>query len=207
MPVTAFLFIVAIHLLAAMSPGPSFVVCLRVAVRDGFATAIALAAGFGLGAALWATAALAGIAVLFELVPALYAAFKLAGAAFLIWIAIKLWRQAPTPMDLHAEKGDHAARLTTYQAMRFGFLTFATNPKPAVFFGAVFVGLVPPGTPMPWLLAIVAAVFVNETLWYILVARVFSLPRARTAYIRLKSGIDRCFAGFLTFFGLKIALG
>ncbi len=35
MILTVFLSIVAIHLAAAMSPGPSFVVCLRVAARDG----------------------------------------------------------------------------------------------------------------------------------------------------------------------------
>ncbi|WP_375691224.1 LysE family translocator [Pseudooceanicola sp. LIPI14-2-Ac024] len=204
MTLAAFLSIVAIHLAAAISPGPSFVVCLRIAARDGFRTAAALALGFGLGAALWATAAMAGLALLFQLVPALFTALKLIGAAFLIWIAISMWRHAGDPLEM-PEDGTPA--LTRARAFRLGFLTFATNPKTAVFFGAVFVGLVPPGTPLPWLAAIVAAIFVNETLWYLLVARLFSTERARAGYSRLKSAVDRGFAGLLTLFGLRIALG
>ena len=204
MTTAAFLSIVAIHILAAMSPGPSFVVCLRTAAQEGFRTAAALAFGFGLGAALWAVAALAGLALLFELVPALFAALKLVGAGFLIWIAWNMWRHATDPLDLDIAG---PARMSLPRAFRFGFLTFATNPKPAVFFGAVFVGLVPPGTPLPWLAAIVAAVFVNEVLWYLIVARLFSTLAARTGYQRLKSVIDRGFAGLLTLFGARIALG
>ncbi|MDF1855437.1 LysE family transporter [Pseudooceanicola sp.] len=204
MTLAAFLSIIAIHLLAAISPGPSFVVCLRIAAQEGFRTAAALALGFGLGAALWATAALAGLALLFELVPALFTALKLVGAAFLIWIAIQMWRHASAPLELDLAATE---RMTRSRAFRFGFLTFATNPKPAVFFGAVFVGLVPPGTPLPWLIAIVAAVFVNEVLWYLLVARLFSTGKARAGYARVKTAVDRSFAGLLTLFGLKIALG
>lgn len=200
----AFLSIVAIHLLAAMSPGPSFVVCLRVAARDGFRTAVALALGFGLGAALWATAALAGLALLFQVVPALFTALKLIGAAFLIWIAISMWRHAGDPFETPEAQ---TAPMSFATAFRFGLVTFATNPKTAVFFGAIFAGLVPPGTSLPWLVAVIAAIFLNETLWYILVARLFSTARARAGYIRLKSAVDRGFAGLLTLFGLKIALG
>lgn len=204
MTAAAFLSIAAIHLAAAISPGPSFVVCLRVAAQEGFRTAAALALGFGLGAALWATAALAGLALLFELVPALFAVLKLVGAAFLVWIAWQMWRHARTPLDLDMPPTE---RMSLPRAFRFGLVTFATNPKTAVFFGAVFAGLVPPGTPLPWLAAIVAAIFVNETLWYLLVARAFSTARARAGYVRLKAATDRAFAGLLTFFGLRIALG
>ena len=95
--------------------------------------------------------------------------------------------------------------MTTWQAIRYGFLTFASNPKPAVFFGAVFVGMVPVDTPLTWRIAILAAVFLNETLWYILVARLFSLAPARKVYLGLKTTIDRIFSGFLVLLGLKIA--
>ena len=203
MTAAAFVTIVLIHLAAAISPGPSFIVSVRVAASEGFKTAVALAFGFGMGALLWATAAMAGLAILFEIVPSLFIGMKLIGAAFLMWIAYQMWRHASQPMDMTAasEKPRSA-----WAAFWFGFLTFATNPKPAIFFGAVFVGLVPADTPLPWRLAILGAVFANETLWYITVARVFSHARARTAYIRLKSSVDRVFGGFLALLGLKIAL-
>ncbi|MCB5198239.1 LysE family translocator [Loktanella sp. TSTF-M6] len=203
MTFAAFASVVLIHLAAAISPGPSFVVALRVAASDGFRVACALALGFGLGALLWAGAAMAGLALVFELMPTLFLALKLVGAAFLFFIAVMMWRHARNPLPAP----DSAARpRTAGSAIRFGFLTFASNPKPAVFFGAVFVGLVPADTAQAWKLAILAAVFANETLWYILVARLFSLPRPRAAYARAKTWIDRAFGGFLALLGLKIAL-
>ena len=199
----AFVSIVLIHLAAAMSPGPSFVVSVRTAACDGFWVATGLALGFGLGAVLWAFAAMAGLAVLFELVPVLFTTLKLIGAAFLLFIAYMMWKHASAPLE---QPENTAAPRTIGVAIRFGFLTFATNPKPAIFFGAVFVGLVPADTPLIWRAAILAAVFVNETMWYILVARIFSLPKARAGYIRLKATIDRAFGTLIALFGLKIAL-
>ncbi|SFR04109.1 LysE family translocator [Poseidonocella sedimentorum] len=202
MTLAAFATVALIHLLAAISPGPSFVVSVRTAIAEGFPTATALALGFGIGAAVWAAAALAGLALLFELVPALYLSLKLVGAAFLLYIAVSMWRHAPKPLpaaDARPPRG-------TLAAMRLGILTFITNPKAAIFFGAIFVGLVPAGTSLPWLAALVAIVFFNETLWYIVVARVFSLPRARAAYGRAKSWIDRSLGTLLAAFGLKVAL-
>ena len=202
MEIAAFASIVLIHLAAAISPGPSFVVALRVAANDGFGAAVALAFGFGLGAVIWAVAAMAGLAVLFEIMPVLFTSLKLIGAAFLLFVAFMMWRHAHEPMP---DAAVHVPR-SNWNAFRFGFATFATNPKPAIFFGAVFVGLVPVDTPLIWRAAIVGAIFLNETLWYILVARVFSLPKARATYVRLKATIDRCFGTLIALFGLKIAL-
>ncbi len=198
----AFLSVVAIHLLAAMSPGPSFVVAVRTAASDGFKVACALAVGFGLGAVLWATAAMAGLALVFEIMPQLFVAMKLVGAAFLIFIALMMWRHAKDPLE--TVEGARPRSITS--AMRFGFLTFATNPKTAVFFGAVFVGLVPGDVSWGWRLALLAAIFLNETLWYVAVARIFSMPRARAGYIRLKTHVDRFFGSLIAAFGAKIAL-
>jgi threonine/homoserine/homoserine lactone efflux protein len=57
-----------------------------------------------------------------------------------------------------------------------------------------------------WKAAILLAVLLNETLWYLIVARVFSLPRPRAAYSRAKAWIDRGFGTLLALLGLKIAL-
>ncbi len=202
MTIAAFLSIVAIHLAAAISPGPSFVISLRIAATEGFAVACALALGFGIGAVLWATAAMAGISLLFAVVPVLFTTLKLVGAAFLLFVAFTMWRHAADPVQ--AAPVDQKPR-SLAAAVRFGFLTFATNPKPAIFFAAIFAGLVPVETPLFWKAMILLAVFTNETLWYIIVARVFSLPRAQHAYTQAKTWIDRAFGTLIALFGLKIA--
>jgi threonine/homoserine/homoserine lactone efflux protein len=200
----AFLSIALIHLLAAISPGPSFVMAVRVAASDGLRAALGVAAGLGLGAVIWALAALFGLHLVFELAPTLLLAFKLAGAAFLVWIAIQTWRHAREPLPA---AGDGATARGFGGGRSLGLLTHLANPKPAIFFGAVFVGLVPPGSSPLAHTALLLVILIDETLWYALVARVFSLGHARAAYGRAKVTVDRVFGGLIAAFGLKIALG
>ena len=70
----------------------------------------------------------------------------------------------------------------------------------------MFIGLVPADTPL-WVRALLVLVIVlNEALWYVTVARVFSLPKARAGYTRVKTWVDRCFGTLIAGFGAKIAL-
>lgn len=203
MTLAAFLTIALLHLFAAISPGPSFVVAIRTAAAEGLRPALGLAIGFGAGAVIWACAALAGLALLFQIVPALFTALKVLGGLFLIFIAVQTWRHARSPLP---EVEADALPTSTGAAVLKGLAVQLANPKPAIFFGAVFVGLVPPDTPLPVLALLMAVIFVDETLWYALVARLFSLPRPRALYARLKSGVDRTFGVLLAGLGIRIAL-
>ncbi|SHI88970.1 Threonine/homoserine/homoserine lactone efflux protein [Shimia gijangensis] len=176
---------------------------VRVAASDGFRAAAGLALGFGLGAAFWAAAAITGLALVFQLLPSLLLVLKIAGTGFLFWIALRMWRQASQPI---VTTDDSRESMGFVASLRLGVFTAASNAKTAVFFGAIFAGLIPQDTSALWMCAIVSAVFVNETVWYVFVARAFSLPGARAGYIRLKSTIDRAFGGLIALFELKIAL-
>ncbi|MBM9595773.1 LysE family translocator [Roseitranquillus sediminis] len=201
MSAAAFASIAFLHLLAAMSPGPSFVVSVRTAASQGFRAATGLAVGLGLGALVWAGAALTGLALLFEIAPWLLTAMKVLGGLFLVWIAVATWRHAAEPMP----DADVAVPRSVASAVRLGLMTQLANPKPAIFFGAVFVGLVPADANLAAVALLLAVIFADETLWYILVARVFSLQRARAAYARAKGLVDRAFGGLIAAFGIKIA--
>lgn len=192
----------ALSLMAAASPGPAVLMTARVGVTEGMRTGIWLAVGIGLGALFWAGSALFGLSLLFKTAPALLLALKVLGGLYLVWIAIGLWRHADEPMV----EGEIAATpRSALSALRLGISTQLANPKPAVFFGAVFLGTVPAGTPL-WVVGLLLlAVFLNEAGCNILVARLFSLPAARRGYLRLKSRIDRTFGVMLGLLGLKIA--
>ena len=203
MTLAAFLTVAAVHLLAAISPGPSFVLSVKTAAAEGLRPAVGLAVGFGIGAGLWATAALTGLALVFEVEPMLFTAMKLLGAAFLVWLAVSMWRHAPNPVPA----GDAAAPPRGLRsAVRLGTLAMLANPKPAIFFGAVFVGLVPATAGWGDKAAVLLNIVCVEAAWYALVARFFSLPRARAAYGRAKTWLDRCMGVALGALGLRLAL-
>lgn len=203
MTLAAFLAAWGLHLIAAASPGPAVLMTARTGVSEGFVTALWVTAGVGLGAVVWAVAALFGLSLLFQIAPALLWSFKIAGGLFLLWLAWQMWSHARHPM---VSASADAPPRSAASAFRLGLVTNLANPKPAVFFGAIFVGTVPPGTTLPWLFALLAMIFANEVACNALVARAFSFERPRHAYIRLKTGIDRSFAAILAALGLKVAL-
>ncbi|MBR9764005.1 MAG: LysE family transporter [Rhodobacteraceae bacterium] len=182
---------------------------MRVAMTGGMARGAGFAFGVALGAVAWASAAVLGLATLFELAPRLLIALKIAGAAYLIRLAWKMWRGADAPLSVGAAASAATLpRLTARQLVRLtlrGLTTQLANPKPAIFFGAVFVTLVPAGAGPGLFAAILAVVFINEVTWNLIVARIFSLESARLGYTRLKSRIDRVLGGLLAALGVKIA--
>ncbi|MEI4470192.1 LysE family transporter [Frigidibacter sp. MR17.24] len=208
-----------VHLLAAISPGPAVLMAARTGMTQGAARGVALAAGLALGACTWAAAAMFGLRLVFEVAPGLMLALRLAGAAYLMWLAVAMWRGARDPLPAVTEaapggvpggsgprSGGPGPRHGVGATVLRGLGVQLANPKPAVFFGAVFASLVPAQAGPGLQAAILAAVAMNEFVWTALVARVFAAPRVRAGYARLKAVIDRCFGGLLAALGLKLAL-
>ncbi len=203
MTLAAFVTVSLLHLMAAISPGPAVLMSARTGVTEGLRTGFFLAMGIGLGGVIWASAALFGLAVLFQTAPALLWALKALGGLYLIYLAWCMWRDSDRPLDM---RDDRRPPRTATSAFWLGVTTQLANPKPAVLFSAIFVGTVPPGTPSLVVGALLLVVFLNETLWNTAVARIFSFDRSKAAYISLKTVIDRSFGGLLALLGVKIAI-
>jgi threonine/homoserine/homoserine lactone efflux protein len=201
MTLAAFLAVATLLTMGAVSPGPAVLMSARTGVTEGLRTGFFLAMGIGLGAVFWAVLALSGLALLFKIAPALLWIFKIAGGLYLIWMAIGMWRHAPDPL---APLSDAPPR-SALSAFRLGLFTQLSNPKPAVLLSAIFIGTVPPGTPIWVLAALLSYLFCVETGWNTFVARVFSFQTTRRAYLAAKTGIDRSFGGLLALLGVKIA--
>lgn len=184
-------------LLAALaSPGPALLFALRQSVRGGFLTGVATGAGLGLMAAAWTGTALLGLAALFALVPWLYLAMKLAGAAYLIWIAWHIWRDAGHPVADSAQPGR--------RAFLGGVLVNLANPKSVLFAASVLVVIFPPDLTMADKALIVANHFLVELAAYTGFAALLATPAARDGYLRLKPLFDRIAAGVLGLLGLRL---
>ena len=201
MTLAAFLTVAFMHLMVAISPGPAVLMSARIGLTEGSRAGFFVAAGIGIGGVVWASAALFGLNLVFQAAPSLLWGLRLGGAAYLLWLAWGLWRDADQPIV----SGQALPPRGALAAFRLGLWTQLSNPKPAVLFSAIFLGTVPAGTPVWVYGALLLVVFLNETLWNSAVARIFSFNRARQAYISLKSVIDRALGGLLALLGIKIA--
>ncbi|MCU0901667.1 MAG: LysE family translocator [Cypionkella sp.] len=202
MTLAALLTVAGLLTMGAVSPGPAVLMSARTGVTEGLRTGFFLAVGIGLGAVFWAALALSGLAAVFRIAPTLLWAFKIAGGIYLIWMAVQMWRHAADPLPDSTGLPPRSA----LSAFRLGLFTQLSNPKPAIVLSAIFIGTVPPGTPLWLLICLLAFLFTVETLWNTIVARLFSLPATRRAYIGAKATMDRSFGGLLALLGAKIAV-
>jgi RhtB (resistance to homoserine/threonine) family protein len=191
----------AVQLMAAMSPGPAFLVVTRISVGESRRAALGAAFGVATAALLWAVAATLGMHVLLAEAAWLYGALKLVGGLYLLWLGIQAWRHAAQPL---AQATEGVVAMNAWEAWRLGFSTNLANPKVIVFFGSIFVTLFTPETPSWVRGAALIVVAVNESGWYATVALLFSSRPAQAAYRRAKRWIDRATGAVMMIFGLRL---
>lgn len=200
-PVLALLALLGTLLMGAISPGPSFVMVARIAAagtrRDGFAAAL----GMGLGGVCFAVLALVGLQAVLMRVIWLYLALKLVGGAYLVYLAVRLWRGAPRPL---VTDGTGPGAGSPRRAFWVALGTQLSNPKAAIVYTGIFAALMPADAPLWMQLAIPPLVFVVECGWYTVVGFVFSAARPRAAYLGAKAWIDRLAGGIIAGLGLRL---
>lgn len=190
-------------LLGAISPGPSFVFVVRTAVAQSRGEGLAAALGMGVGAMLYGALAVLGLRTLMQDGGLLFTALKVAGGLYLVYLAWQIWRHAAQPITV--ETGG-AGAANPGKAFTLGFLTQLSNPKIVAVFGAVFAALLP-ADPAPWLYwALPPLIFLQETLWYGIVAVAFSASRPRALYLNAKLWVDRAAATFIGVLGVRLIL-
>ncbi len=191
-----------VQLLAVISPGPSLLITARTAVVQSRADGVKVALGLGAGTVIWSSAALLGLNVIFHAVPMLFIAMKIAGALFLLWIAYQIFLHAADPIEIETSKGE-----VLPNPFVKGFLTQISNPKVAVFFGSIFIAMLPSDVPVWMMMALIGIVTFNEVWWYTVVALFFGAGPVRQFYIRAKVWIDRVTGLFLGVLGLRLLWG
>ena len=190
-------------LLGAISPGPSFVFVVRTAVAQSRTEGLAAALGMGVGAMVYGALAVLGLRTLMLEGGLVFTALKVAGGLYLCYLAWQIWRHAAEPIAV-ATTGDAPAR--PGRAFLLALLTQLSNPKIVAVFGAVFAALLP-ANPEAWLYwAIPPLIFLQETLWYAIVAVAFSASRPRSLYLGLKLWLDRAAAAFIGILGIRLIL-
>lgn len=119
--------------IAAASPGPGIAAIVARVLGRGPKGAAALSAGIVLGDLVWLTFAVMGLAALAQTFHGVFLAVKYAGAAYLLYLAYKLWTSPVAAQEVKAnEKADHPAKL-----LLGGLALTLGNPKAIVFYLAL----------------------------------------------------------------------
>ena len=141
---TRMLVFAAAYLAVLVLPGPGVTALIARVLARGTHGAPAFIAGFVVGALLWFTIAATGLAVLTAAFASIFVAIRYAAAAYLLYLAWKLWTAPVRPLDTPQAAPDDRGRLfLTGVAINLG------NPKVIVFFLALLPTVVDLGTLTP----------------------------------------------------------
>ncbi len=181
---------------AIASPGPALLVAIRTTLSGGRPAGIAIGCGLGLMAAIWTLMALLGLETVFRLFPWAYAAAKFAGAAYLLYVAYKMWTGARDGIGVESRPNNHA--------FRQGFLINLLNPKSVLFAAAVLIVVFPAGMSGMENAVVVLNHLVIEILFYTALAFGMSTRAVSQRYLRAKVYIDRAASVILGALGLRL---
>jgi len=175
--------LMAIHLSAAISPGPSVVLVAHTSAFVSRKAGFVAASAMGLGAFCWATAALFGLHNFVTSNPKTFTTFKVLGAGFLIWTGAKMIRKADASASSSSERFSDGV---FFNALKLQL----TNPKVVVFFGAIFLAVFPTEIPILVKALALLAILINETLWYSLLAYALSFPTMQRQFQRFQRPVS-----------------
>jgi threonine/homoserine/homoserine lactone efflux protein len=134
----------AAYFAALVLPGPGVTALVARVLARGAHGSAAFIAGFVVGSLLWFTIAATGLAVLAASFATVFVAIRYAGAAYLLYLAWKLWTAPAKALDAPAASPEDRGRLfLTGVAINLG------NPKVIVFFLALLPTAVDLGTLTP----------------------------------------------------------
>ncbi len=165
---------------ACASPGPAVAAVLARVMAKGTSGMTWFILGLMLGDLLWLSAAVFGLAALAALFQPLFLVLKYLGAAYLLYLAWKLWHAPAFAASVEPVRG-HGAKL-----FGGGLLLSMCNPKTMLFYLALLPTLIDlPNLTATGFLEIAATVVVVFTIVftaYVLLAaqarRMFTSPRA-----------------------------
>lgn len=199
------LTVATIWTIAAVTPGPNFLVVARSSMHGDRIVALASVFGTVCGTLLWGIAGWLGISVLFSAAPALFSGLKALGGAYILWLGWSLmwraWRAEPP-----ADTEQPPARLAPGRAFRLGLLTNLANPKSAIFVASIFAAALPADYHWSQGIASVALMVAISTAWYLALALCLSGRAMGAAYLAARRQVDALAGAVFAAFGLRMLL-
>lgn len=186
----------AIYLVFVALPGPGVTMLIARSLSRGLQGLFWVVLGYVLGDLILMTLAVCGLAVVAHTFSGIFLAVRYGGAAYLLWMAWKLWR-AP----LHTiELPNRSAGQGAWTAFFSSFSLTLSNPKAILFFLSIMPLVVPInriGLSSYAVIAVMMALILGPVMavWAVLADRARRLFRSGRAVARLNKGSAMLMAG------------
>ena len=201
------LLITSIHLLAAASPGPDFVLVSQQTLSNGKQTGFMVSIGIALGLSVHIIYSALGLATVIANSATVLWVIKIIGGGYLIYLGVQGLRAKPAckigPVDKFSEQKS-LKKHTKLSAITKGFLCNALNPKAPIYFVALFTVVLSPNLPVLYLVIYGIWMMILQLMWFSTVVVLLSRPGVNEKFQHLGHWIDRVLGGAMILIGLKV---
>lgn len=196
------LLITTIHLLAAASPGPDFVLVSQQTLSHGKRVGLLCSLGIALGLSIHILYSVLGLAAIIANSANLLWIIKILGACYLFYLGVLGLRAKPRKEM--AVQGDVQSAPSALKSVGLGFLCNALNPKAPVYFVALFTLVLSPDIPTFHLAVYGVWMMLIQLFWFSAVTLLLSQPKVNRQFQRAGHWLDRVMGGAMILMGLKV---
>ena len=183
--------VLAITVLAVISPGGDFAMVTRNSFLHGRMAGIWTAIGIALVIWLHVAYSILSVGLLLQTSPMLLQAVKTVGALYLLYIAWKTWRH---PVAISSELEDSQVAFSQWSALKTGLISNAFNPKTTLFVLSLYTQVIADNSTLSTLLAYGWMISLAHLLWFAWVALCLSQPSIRLWLLRKQSVVNKAIA-------------
>jgi threonine efflux protein len=196
------LLITSIHLLAAASPGPDFVLVSQQTLINGRRAGLMCSLGISFGLSIHILYSAFGLAaVIASSISALWA-IKIFGASYLIYLGVKGIKSKSS--NNTEQKKNLIISRSSLKIIGTGFLCNVLNPKAPIYFISLFTIVLSPDMPLYHIAIYGMWMMFIQFIWFSLVSVLLSQPAINRKFKRFSHWIDRVLGVAMIALGLKI---
>ena len=194
------IIITSVHLLAAASPGPDFVLVSQQTLSNGKRAGLLCSIGIALGLSVHILYSAFGLAAVIANSSSALWLIKLLGGTYLIYLGINGLRAKAR----RGEATTAVANQTALKTIGLGFLCNALTPKAPIYFISLFTIVLSQNTPVQHLLIYGIWMMVLQFAWFSFLTLLLSRPMVTDRFQALGHWIDRVAGGAMLLLGIKV---
>jgi threonine efflux protein len=174
--VQGLLIITSVHLLAAASPGPDFVLVSQQTISNGKRAGLLCSIGIALGLSIHILYSAFGLAAIIASSTTALWVIKLLGGSYLIYLGIKGLKARSNTQSVSEEQKIVPQR-SAIKMIGLGFLCNALNPKAPIYFVSLFTIVISADTSASHLAMYGIWMMAIQFAWFSLVTALLSTPK------------------------------
>ena len=198
---SVFFSITLIHLLAAISPGPDFVIVSRNTLTCGRRAGKFCGLGICCGLSVHLTYSIAGLSGLIMASERLSRTITLLGGGYLLYLGMQGMTAARKGDSGQERQTETVSPKSDKSLWIEGFLCNLLNPKASLYCISIFSIVLSPQITMVYSIFLGLWIMIIQMVWYIVLVYILTIPLLNACFLRAHFYIDKILSAVLVAMG------